>query len=60
MTTYVVLYPGEVATGATFSSNAPTLEQAADALALYHGHPDRDDFINSLPQPLIVGFAPLH
>jgi hypothetical protein len=60
MITYVVLYPGEIATGATFVSDAPTLELAADALALYHGHADRDDFIRCLPQPLVVGFAPLH
>jgi hypothetical protein len=47
MITYVVLYPGEIATGATFVAEQPTLELAADALARLHGNP-------------VIGFAPLH
>lgn len=59
MITYVVLYPGEIATGATFVSNAPTLEEAADALALYHGCSDRDELI-AANRGLVLGFAPIH
>jgi len=59
MITYVVLYPGEIATGATFVSDAPTLELAADALSLYHGFEDRDALAR-LHGNLTIGFAPLH
>ena len=60
MITYVVLYPGDEATGAQFASRNPSIEEAADALALYHGFHDRDELLSRLSEPLIVGFAPLH
>lgn len=59
MITYVVLYPGEIATGATFVAEQPTLELAADALALYHGFEDRDALARQHGNP-VIGFAPLH
>lgn len=59
MITWVVLYPGEEPTGATFCADEPSLELCADALAAWHGFRDRDELIAAHPG-LIVGWAPLH
>jgi hypothetical protein len=59
MITYVVLSPGDIATGATFSAERPSFELAADALAALNGFPDRDAMLNAHPG-LVIGFAPLH
>jgi hypothetical protein len=60
MITYVVLFPGEIATGAMFVAEQPTLELAGDALATYHGFEDRDALAAHAGGSIILGFAPLH
>lgn len=59
MITWIVLYPGEEPTGASFTADEPSLELCADALAAYHGYANRDALIADKPG-LIVGWAPLH
>jgi hypothetical protein len=60
MITYVVLYPGDIWTGARFAcDDGPDLETAADSLASHLGYRNRDEMINDRPG-LIIGFAPLH
>ena len=59
MITYAVILPGEVPTGASFVSENPTLEIAADALALHYGFEDRDHLVHHCPG-LVIGFAPFH
>ena len=60
MITYVVLYPGDICTGASFTCDgAPDLETAADSLASHLGYQNRDEMIEAKPG-LIIGFAPLH
>jgi hypothetical protein len=60
MITYVVLFPGEIATGATFTAEQPTLELCGDALAAYHGMEDRDALAAWAGGSITLGFAPLH
>jgi hypothetical protein len=58
--TYIVLFPGEIATGATFVADTPTLELCGDALAAYHGFEDRDALAAWAGGSITLGFAPLH
>jgi hypothetical protein len=58
MITYIVLFPGEIATGATFTTESPSIEAAGEALAAYHGVTP-SELLERYPG-LVVGFDVLH